>query len=183
MRFIETKLEGVKLIEPTLYGDNRGFFMETYRQDIFETECGKYEFVQDNHSRSVKGTLRGLHYQTEQSQGKLVRVISGKIYDVVVDMRKNSSSFGCWLGVELSSENYSQLWVPPGLAHGFYVRSDTAEFVYKCTDFYHPESEVSLKWDDNKLSIDWPICKTDELKISEKDKNGIHFDTAYKFDW
>lgn len=173
MNVIETSIPDVKIIEPSVFGDERGFFMETWNQKKFEAlVTGKpTQFVQDNHSKSKKGILRGLHYQTENTQGKLVRVISGEVFDVVVDVRKESLTFGQWVGVYLSAENKRQLWIPEGFAHGFYVTSDVAEFVYKCTNYYHPESEISIKWNDKDISIAWPI--SGKLILSDKDENGI----------
>lgn len=177
MKVIDTKISDVKIIEPTVFGDERGFFMETWQQNKFEElVTGKpTKFVQDNHSKSKKGILRGLHIQTKNTQGKLVRVISGEVYDVAVDVRKNSSTFGKWVGVYLSSDNKRQLWVPEGFAHGFYVTSNEAEFVYKCTDYYNPSSEISIIWDDDKLGVEWPVEGTPHL--SNKDKVGITFET------
>lgn len=170
---MDTKIPDVKIIEPTVFGDERGFFMETWQQRKFEElVTGKPTvFVQDNHSKSKKGILRGLHYQTENTQGKLVRVVSGEVFDVAVDIRKDSPTFGHWVGVCLSAENKRQLWVPEGFAHGFYVTSEEAEFVYKCTDYYHPEAEVSIRWDDSELGINWPL--DGEPFLSNKDINGI----------
>ncbi|MGF1779050.1 dTDP-4-dehydrorhamnose 3,5-epimerase [Vibrio nomapromontoriensis] len=175
MKVIETNIPDVKIIEPQVFGDERGFFMETWQQKKFEElVTGKpTTFVQDNHSKSSKGILRGLHYQTENTQGKLVRVMSGEVFDVAVDVRKDSPTFGQWVGVYLSAENKRQLWVPEGFAHGFYVTSDEAEFVYKCTDYYNPQYEVSLKWNDPVLNISWPSDKVPCL--SEKDLNGVLF--------
>jgi len=180
MKVINTKIPDVKIIEPDVFGDDRGFFMETWNQKEFEEKVtGKpTSFVQDNHSKSKQGILRGLHYQTKNTQGKLVRVISGEVYDVAVDVRKNSATLGQWVGVYLSEENKRQLWVPEGFAHGFYVTSESAEFVYKCTDYYNSDAEISIKWDDFKLAIDWPLNGTPRL--SGKDKNGCNFlDTPY----
>lgn len=154
---------------------NAAFFLETFRTDWFKKACANVDFVQDNHSKSSQGILRGLHYQLQQTQGKLVRVISGEVYDVAVDMRKSSSTFGKWVGVTLSAENKRQLWVPAGFAHGFYVTSESAEFVYKCTDYYHPESEVSVKYDDPTLSITWPLVNGKKPSLSEKDEKGTAF--------
>ncbi len=172
MNVIETDIPDVKIIEPAVFGDERGFFMETWNQKKFEElVTGKpTQFVQDNHSKSKKGILRGLHYQTENTQGKLVRVVSGEVFDVAVDIRKNSPTFGKWVGVYLSAENKRQLWVPEGFAHGFYVTSDEAEFVYKCTDFYNPSTEHSILWSDPDIGIDWPLAH-DPL-LSDKDKVG-----------
>ena len=173
MKVIDTEIPDVKIIEPAVFGDERGFFMETWNQNTFEEQVtGKpTKFVQDNHSKSKKGILRGLHYQTENTQGKLVRVVSGEVFDVAVDIRKNSPTFGKWVGVYLSDENKRQLWIPEGFAHGFYVTSDEAEFVYKCTDYYNPQAEVSIAWNDSELKIDWPLC--DEPLLSIKDEMGI----------
>ncbi|WP_038178862.1 dTDP-4-dehydrorhamnose 3,5-epimerase [Vibrio rhizosphaerae] len=176
MKVIETEIPDVKIIEPAVFGDERGFFMETWQQKKFEElVTGKpTTFVQDNHSKSKKGILRGLHYQTENTQGKLVRVISGEVFDVAVDIRKESQTFGKWVGVYLSAENKRQLWVPEGFAHGFLVTSDEAEFVYKCTDYYNPKAEHSIVWNDSDINIKWPI--DDEhlsLCLSAKDKHGL----------
>lgn len=182
MKYIATRIPDVKIIEPAVFGDERGFFMETFRLDEFLRETGARPFVQDNHSKSGHGILRGLHYQLQQTQGKLVRVVSGAVFDVAVDMRQSSSTFGQWVGVELSAENKRQLWVPEGFAHGFYVMTNAAEFIYKCTDYYHPESEVSLKWNDPALDIDWPIPANSPPKLSTKDQKGFDFTDAPKFD-
>ncbi|QYJ79933.1 dTDP-4-dehydrorhamnose 3,5-epimerase [Shewanella acanthi] len=170
MKVIDTKIPDVKIIEPTVFGDERGFFMETWNQKRFEDlVTGKpTEFVQDNHSKSKKGILRGLHYQAENTQGKLVRVVSGEVFDVAVDIRKESKTYGQWVGEYLSAENKRQLWVPEGFAHGFYVTSDEAEFVYKCTDYYNPSAEYSIIWNDQFIGINWPITRNPIL--SEKDK-------------
>lgn len=169
---IDTNIPDVKIIEPRVFGDERGFFMETWNQRKFEElVTGKVTpFVQDNHSRSQQGVLRGLHYQTKNTQGKLVRVISGEVFDVAVDVRKESPTFGQWVGEYLSSENKRQLWIPEGFAHGFYVISEEADFVYKCTDFYNPEHEVSIDWNDNEIDIDWP---SGNVILSVKDKAAI----------
>ena len=173
MNVIDTKISDVKIIEPVVFGDERGFFMETWSQQKFEELVSEKptKFVQDNHSKSKKGILRGLHFQTENTQGKLVRVTSGEVFDVAVDIRENSSTFGQWVGVLLSADNKRQLWVPEGFAHGFYVTSVEAEFVYKCTNYYHPESEVSLLWNDANIGIDWPI--SGEVILSDKDKKAV----------
>lgn len=175
MKVIETTIPDVKIIEPSVYSDERGFFMETWNQQKFEELVTKKKitFVQDNHSKSKKGILRGLHYQTENTQGKLIRVVSGEVFDVAVDIRKDSPTFGHWVGEYLSAENKRQLWVPEGFAHGFYVTSEAAEFVYKCTDYYNPKSEVSLAWNDKYLDIKWPL-KFEPL-LSEKDLLGKSF--------
>lgn len=179
MNIIETSIVDVKIIEPQVFGDERGFFMETWSQRDFQQKVADCLFVQDNHSKSCKGILRGLHYQTEQTQGKLVRVTSGEVFDVAVDLRKNSPTFGHWVGVYLSAENKRQLWIPAGFAHGFYVTSDEAEFVYKCTDYYYPASEQSIAWDDPELAIAWPI--TVPPILSAKDKMGTAFADAFTF--
>ena len=175
MKVIETDIPDVKIIEPDVFGDERGFFMETWNQNKFEElVTGKpTQFVQDNHSKSKKGILRGLHYQTENTQGKLVRVISGEVFDVAIDIRKDSPTFGKWVGVYLSAENNRQLWVPKGFAHGFYVTSNEAEFVYKCTDYYNPSAEHSILWNDPELGIRWPLNEAPCL--SDKDKNAFTF--------
>ena len=176
MNVIDTKIPEVKIIEPNVFGDERGFFMETWQQKEFEEKVAKRTFVQDNHSKSTKGILRGLHYQTENTQGKLVRVTSGEVFDVAVDVRRDSATYGQWVGVYLSAENKRQLWVPEGFAHGFYVTSDEAEFVYKCTDYYNPESEHSILWNDPDLAIGWPL-KLEPL-LSNKDANAVKFSIA-----
>lgn len=180
MKIIDTKIPDVKIIEPKVFGDDRGFFMETWNQKQFEElVTGKpTKFVQDNHSKSKKGILRGLHYQTENTQGKLVRVISGEVFDVAVDIRKNSPTFGLWVGEYLSAENKRQLWIPEGFAHGFYVTSDEAEFVYKCTDFYNPAAEISIIWNDKEINIDWPI--TIQPILSGKDSSAQKL-ASFKF--
>ena len=180
MRLLDTDIADVKIIEPEVYGDERGFFMETFRVSEFEQHCARKTFVQENHSRSRQGTLRGLHYQTQQAQGKLVRTVSGSIFDVAVDLRQSSPSFGKWIGVELSAENKRQLWVPEGFAHGFYVLSDYADFLYKCTAYYAPEFERSLRWDDPSLAIDWPLVNNEQPSLSAKDIQADSWaDTAY----
>lgn len=177
MKVIDTRIPDVKIIEPTVFGDERGFFMETWNLKAFYESVSdqSVHFVQDNHSKSNKGTLRGLHYQASNTQGKLVRVVSGEVFDVAVDIRKGSPTFGHWVGEYLSADNKRQLWIPEGFAHGFYVTSDEAEFVYKCTNYYDPSSEVSIKWDDNKLNICWPLFNT-KPQLSKKDSQGIKFD-------
>ncbi|EFK5077399.1 dTDP-4-dehydrorhamnose 3,5-epimerase [Escherichia coli] len=171
MNVIKTETPDVLIFEPKVFGDERGFFMESFNQKVFEEAVGrKVEFVQDNHSKSSKGVLRGLHYQLEPyAQGKLVRCVVGEVFDVAVDIRKSSPTFGKWVGVNLSAENKRQLWIPEGFAHGFLVLSEIAEFVYKTTNYYHPESEGCIKWDDSFLMIDWP---NKPIAISEKDKKG-----------
>lgn len=178
MKIIETSISDVKVIEPRVFGDGRGFFLETFREDWFKENVANVTFIQDNHSKSSRGILRGMHYQLEQVQGKLVRVTSGEVYDVVVDMRKNSPSYGQWFGVLLSAKNKLQLWVPAGFAHGFYVTSESAEFVYKCTAYYAPQYEVSVKWDDPALAITWPILANMKPSLSAKDEVGLLFKDA-----
>ncbi|TWX71919.1 dTDP-4-dehydrorhamnose 3,5-epimerase [Colwellia demingiae] len=182
MKFIDTEIEDVKIVEVNVFGDERGFFMETFRADEFMEKTGAKPFVQDNHSKSTKGILRGLHYQQTQTQGKLVRVTSGAVYDVAVDMRQSSPTFGKAVGVILSAENKRQLWVPEGFAHGFYVMTDSAEFVYKCTDYYHPASEASVRWNDIELAIEWPLVEGEPPQLSDKDATGFSFQDAPKFD-
>ncbi|MDH7516259.1 MAG: dTDP-4-dehydrorhamnose 3,5-epimerase [Bacteroidota bacterium] len=171
MKFIPAPLPGVVLIETLKHGDRRGFFMETWREDLFAAEGLPIRFVQDNASRSVKNTLRGLHYQHPHGQGKLVRVVSGRVFDVAVDIRRGSPHFGKWFGCELSDENALQMYVPPGFAHGYLVLSDTADFAYKCTEYYHPETEGTILWNDPFLGIDWPI--EGEPLLSDKDRKGL----------
>jgi dTDP-4-dehydrorhamnose 3,5-epimerase len=167
MNVIQTKLKDCVIIEPKVFGDHRGFFLETFQADRYREQAGiTLPFVQDNHSRSAKGVLRGLHFQKTKPQGKLVRVVSGEVYDVAVDIRQGSPSFGLWEGVILSEENKRQLWVPPGFAHGFLVLSDTADFEYKCTDYYDPSDEGSLVWNDPAMAITWPL---DKPSLSDKD--------------
>ena len=171
MQVIETAIPDVKILEPKVFGDERGFFFESFNQQRFEAAIGrKVEFVQDNHSRSVKGVLRGLHYQIQHPQGKLVRVTVGEVYDVAVDLRQSSPTFGQWVGVTLSAENKRQLWVPEGFAHGFVVTSDVAEFLYKTTDYWYPEHERCIVWNDPALNIAWPL--QDEPALSGKDQLG-----------
>ena len=171
MRFEPTALPDVLLLTPQVHGDQRGFFAETFRQDRFEAACGLYYFVQDNHSGSRRGILRGLHYQIRHAQGKLVRAVAGEIFDVAVDMRRGSPSFGRWAGVHLSAENKLQLWVPPGFAHGFYVLSEWAEVFYKATDYYAPEWERGLRWDDPAIGIQWPLLEGAAPLLSAKDEH------------
>ena len=181
MKFVPTKISDVVLLEPQVFGDHRGFFMETWRADEFAEVGITANFVQDNHSSSTKGILRGLHYQIKHPQGKLVRVISGEVYDVAVDIRKGSPTFGQWIGEVLSAENRRMLWVPPGFAHGFYVMSDYAEFVYKCTDIYAPEYERCIVWDDPDLAIHWPLVAGSRPVLSEKDRGGLLLKDAELF--
>lgn len=174
MQIDKTSIPDVLVFEPTVHGDHRGFFMETWRKEWFSTITPVIQFVQENHSKSIQGTLRGLHYQLKQTQGKFIRVVQGEVYDAVVDIRKSSATFGQWTGVILSADNKKSLWVPPGFAHGFYVLSDTAEITYKCTDYYAAEYERSLLWNDPDIGIDWPLLDTD-LIISEKDRQASLF--------
>ena len=175
MKIIETHLPGVIVIEPKVFGDKRGFFLETYRQDVLKQAGIDVTFVQDNHSRSSQGVLRGLHYQLTQTQGKLVRVTSGSVYDVAVDVRHGSPTFGQWYGTQIDEESMRMMYVPPGYAHGFVVLSETADFLYKCTDYYHPESEQGIAWDDPDIGIDWPIAElTADIALSDKDKNNVN---------
>ncbi len=171
MKIIKTPLPGVLVIEPQVFGDKRGFFLETFRDDIFKEAGIEEKFVQDNHSRSPRGILRGLHYQLIQTQGKLVRVAQGEVFDVAVDIRKNSPTFGKWYGKILDSEKMHMMYVPPGFAHGFVALSKTADFIYKCTDYYHPQSEQGILWNDPEIGIKWPIS---DVVLSDKDvKNPV----------
>jgi dTDP-4-dehydrorhamnose 3,5-epimerase len=168
MKITKTPLPGVLLLEPKLHGDSRGFFLETWREDALRELGINGRFVQDNHSRSTRGILRGLHYQLTQPQGKLVRVATCAVYDVVVDVRKGSPTFGQWYGNTLDEESMRMMYIPPGFAHGFVVLSDVADFIYKCTDYYHPESEQGILWNDPGIGIEWPIS---DVQLSEKDSN------------
>lgn len=180
MKVIETSIPEVLIIEPKVFGDHRGFFKESFNKQRFEEMAGvKVDFVQDNFSRSSKNILRGLHYQIQQPQGKLVSAGRGKVFDVAVDIRKSSPTFGQWVGVELSDENHRQLWVPAGFAHGFVVLSETADFLYKTTDYYAPEHERCIKWDDPELGIKWQ--HQGEPVLSGKDQQGISFNQAEYF--
>lgn len=177
MQFKPTSIPDVVLIEPEVFGDRRGFFMEVWHRRKFAEAGIDVDFVQDNHSRSVKGTLRGLHYQIRQPQGKLVRVIAGEVFDVAVDLRRNSPTFGRWVGEYLSAENKRLLWLPPGFAHGFYVVSDSAEFMYLCTDYYAPEYERTLLWNDPEVGVEWPV-EGREPVLSGKDRLGVRLREA-----
>lgn len=172
MHLIPTRIPEVVLIKPDVFGDERGFFMETWQRSKFAEVGIDYDFVQDNHSRSTKGTLRGLHYQAQQPQGKLVRVTAGEVFDVVVDIRSDSPSFGHWVGEFLNADNKHMVWVPPGLAHGFYVTSEVADFQYKCTDYYAPEHERCIRWDDPDIGINWPLQDGESPLVSNKDQQG-----------
>ncbi len=175
MKCIPTAIPDLLILEPRVFGDARGFFMESFNARTFAEVTGlELEFVQDNHSRSQKGVLRGLHYQLKQAQGKLVRVTQGRVFDVAVDMRKSSPTFGQWAGVELSGENHRQFWVPPGFAHGFVVLSDSADFLYKTTDYYAPEHERCLRWDDPTVGVAWPLAGLTP-QLSAKDQAGLAF--------
>jgi dTDP-4-dehydrorhamnose 3,5-epimerase len=178
MRFIPTSIPDIILIEPKVFGDARGFFMETYQAQRFAEAGIRANFVQDNHSGSRQGTLRGLHYQIQQAQGKLVRVIAGEIYDVAVDLRRSSPTFGKWIGVTLTAENKQQLWVPPGFGHGFYVLSEWAEIHYKATDYYAPQWERTILWDDPALGIPWPLIEGQAILLSPKDAQGTRLAEA-----
>ncbi len=169
MKFSETSLPGVILIEPDVFEDDRGFFFECWRKKEFGDAGIATEFVQDNHSGSHRGVLRGLHYQIQNPQGKLVRVVSGSVFDVAVDLRRSSPAFGQWAGVELSADNRNMLWIPPGFGHGFYVLSDYAESLYKCTTEYDPDSDRSIRWNDPQIGIDWPLPDDGQPIVSDKD--------------
>lgn len=171
MKIFDTDLPEVKIIEPRVFGDDRGFFLESYNKREFKKILEiDYEFVQDNHSRSIKGVLRGLHFQIENPQGKLVKIVSGEVFDVAVDVRKDSPNFGKWTGMILSAENKRMAWVPPGFAHGFLVLSDTCDFLYKCTDYYNPAAERCLIWNDPAVGIKWPLT---DVQLSNKDQQGL----------
>ena len=179
MKVSHCAIDDVLLLEPRVFGDTRGFFMESFNQRAFDAETGlNLQFVQDNHSRSTRGVLRGLHYQAVQPQGKLVRVVAGAVFDVAVDIRRASPTFGKWVGQVLSAENNHQLWVPPGLAHGFLVLSETADFLYKTTDYYAPEHERCIAWNDPTLAIDWPLAGSAPA-LSAKDLAGLSFAEAF----
>lgn len=180
MKVVPTAIPEVLLLEPKVFGDERGFFFESFNQKAFREVTGlDVEFVQDNHSKSVRNVLRGLHYQIQQPQGKLVRVVQGEVLDVAVDLRKGSKTFGQWVGEVLSADNKRQLWIPPGFAHGFVVRSETAEFLYKTTDYYAPQYERCIAWNDPDLGIDWRI--EGEVALSAKDAQGVAFAAAEIF--
>jgi dTDP-4-dehydrorhamnose 3,5-epimerase len=181
MKVIKTEIPDVLIIEPKVFGDERGFFYESFNKKNFEEATGvTAEFVQDNHSKSAKGVLRGLHYQIKQTQGKLVRVVSGEVLDVAVDIRQSSPTFGRWVSADLSGDNKRQLWIPGGLAHGFVVLSDTAEFLYKATDYYAPEFERCIRWNDSDLSIDWQLSGVP--LVSDKDAKGVSLEEADLFE-
>jgi len=182
MKIIDTEIPDVKIIEPRVFGDERGYFYESFNQEIFNKAVGRHvEFVQDNHSMSKKGVLRGLHYQLNpHAQGKLVRCVEGEVFDVAVDIRKSSSTFGQWVGVHLSAENHRQLWIPEGFAHGFLTMSERVQFVYKTTNYYAPQSERSILWNDAEININWP--KLDSYTLSSKDEVGLSFSNAELFE-
>ena len=183
MHFTPTQIPDIILVKPDVFGDERGYFMETWQREKF-TEAGiDCDFVQDNHSRSVNGTLRGLHYQLPpHAQGKLVRVTAGEVFDVAVDIRKGSPSFGKWIGKYLSAKNKHMLWIPPGFAHGFYVTSEVAEFQYKCTNYYEPDHERCIRWDDPDIAVQWPFTRADGIpRLSKKDRHGKSFTGAEIF--
>ncbi|MAZ66485.1 MAG: dTDP-4-dehydrorhamnose 3,5-epimerase [Kangiellaceae bacterium] len=181
MIYRETALEGAMILEPQLFNDERGYFMETFRSDDFKSHCADVDFVQDNQSSSVKGILRGLHYQVNKPQGKLVRVISGEVFDVAVDLRRSSKTFGQWVGVYLSAENKRQFWIPEGFAHGFLVTSDRAEFVYKCTNYYSPTDERGVAWNCPEVDIDWPLDDIIAPVLSAKDSCSCRLSQAEVF--
>lgn len=181
MKFRETPIADTILIEPQVFGDSRGFFMETWKEIEFKGAGIDVNFVQDNQSRSTQWTLRGMHTQVEYTQGKLVRVTAGSVFDVVVDLRRSSPTFGKWWGTELSDENHHMLWVPPGLAHGILVTSESADFLYKCSDLYSPSHERTLAWNDPAVGIEWPLPSGVSPKLSAKDLAGKNFDEIEKF--
>lgn len=182
MKIIDTDISDVKIIEPGVFGDERGFFMESWSREKFAAADLPVDFVQDNHSRSAQGVLRGMHYQVKNPQGKLVRVTQGKVFDAAVDLRKSSPTFGKWVGTVLSEQNKRLFWVPPGFAHGFYVMSESADFQYKCTDIYAPEHERSLLWNCPTVGIEWPIVEGVATQLSDKDEAGQRFDELDVFD-
>ena len=179
MKVVKTPIEGVLLIKPQVFGDERGYFVETWQKERYEAAGINLPFVQDNHSKSTKGILRGLHFQKQHPQGKLVMVSLGEVFDVAVDIRKGCPTFGKWFGAILNQENQNQLWIPPGMAHGFVVLSDVAHFHYKCTDFYHPGDEGSIRWNDPTIGIDWPY--KEEPVLSAKDQIAPFFKDALEF--
>lgn len=180
--FRPTDIPDVVLVEPRVFRDERGFFLESWNERTFSEARIEAGFVQDNHSRSQRGTLRGLHYQIQQAQGKLVRVVSGEVFDVAVDLRRSSPTFGKWVGVRLSADRHNMLWIPHGFAHGFYVTSEFADLLYKCTDFYSPIHDRTLAWDDPDLAIDWPLIPGEQPILSSKDAAGIRLRDAETYD-
>jgi len=183
MDFLPSNIPDVILIKPRIFGDERGFFMETYRASLFAEAGIHTKFVQDNHSGSGRGTLRGIHYQIKQAQGKLVRIIAGEVFDVAVDLRRSSPTFGKWVGQLLTAENKMEMWIPPGFGHGFYVLSDWAEMVYKASDYYAPEYDRTLLWNDPILGIDWPLIDDKAPVLSLKDAEGSPLSFAEVYDW
>jgi len=184
MKVVPTRIAEVLLFQPRVFGDARGFFFESFNQRVFnEAVGGAYAFVQDNHSRSARGVLRGLHYQVTQPQGKLVRVVRGAVFDVAVDIRRSSPTFGQWVGAELSEDNQHQLWVPPGFAHGFLALSESADFLYKTTDFYAPAAERCIVWNDPRIAVDWPLsaAAVEQPLVSAKDQQGLALSAAELF--
>lgn len=181
MNIVKTSIPEVLIFEPKVFGDDRGFFFESFNANVFEQATGlkSVHFVQDNHSKSAKNVLRGLHYQIEQAQGKLVRVTQGEVFDVAVDIRASSATFGRWVGAHLSAENKRQMWIPPGFAHGFLVLADNTEFLYKTTDFYAPQHECCIQWSDPSIRIEWPL--QGDPMLSAKDKLGLSLQDAKKF--
>jgi dTDP-4-dehydrorhamnose 3,5-epimerase len=182
MKIIKTAIDDVLVFEPRVHGDHRGYFLETWREDVFREAGVNHDFVQDNQSSSHQGVLRGLHYQIQKPQGKLLRVISGRVFDVAVDLRRSSATFGRWVGVEISSDNHRLFWIPPGFGHGFYVMSEMAEFAYKCTDYYAPEYERVIRFDDPDIGIVWPLVDNISTVLSEKDEAGLSLSEAELFD-
>ncbi len=182
MKFEATPLPDLFLLKPRVFGDERGFFMESWSAETFRAAGFELDFVQDNHSRSARGILRGMHFQTRHTQGKLVRVTAGEVYDVAVDLRRSSPTLGQWYGEYLSADSHNMLWVPPGFAHGFYVTSEYADFQYKCTDIYDPASEVCLAWDDPTVGIEWPLREGEVPRLSEKDMQGLAWNQVPLFD-
>jgi dTDP-4-dehydrorhamnose 3,5-epimerase len=184
MKVVRTRIPDVLIFEPQVFGDSRGFFFESFNQRVFDEAVGtSYAFVQDNHSRSARGVLRGLHYQLQHAQGKLVRVVRGAVFDVAVDIRRSSATFGQWVGVELGEQNQRQLWVPPGFAHGFLALSESADFLYKTTDFYAPAYERCIVWNDPRIAIDWPLAAAavSQPTVSDKDQMGSKLSDAQTF--
>ena len=181
MNVIETPIKDLVILEPRVFGDERGYFLETFQERTLAELGLPTHFVQDNHSYSSRGILRGLHFQKQNTQGKLVRVLAGEVYDVAVDLRKDSETYGRSFGVLLSGDNKRMFWVPEGFAHGFYVTSESAHFLYKCTDYYAPEHEVSLAWNDRDLAIEWPLAEGEMPQLSGKDQNGIALSAAGGF--
>jgi dTDP-4-dehydrorhamnose 3,5-epimerase len=181
MKFIRTEIPEIVIIETEMFEDERGFFMETYRRSLMDEHEIHADFLQDNHSGSRRGVLRGLHYQIQQPQGKLVRAVRGEVFDVAVDLREGSPTFGAWVGVNLSAENRRQLWIPEGFAHGFYTLSDWAELIYKATDYYAPEWDRTLLWDDPEVGIAWPLIDKEPPLLSEKDRAGTRLSEAELF--